>query len=429
MNKQPIILGGGLAGLSACYHGKGIIYEQNETVGGHAKSHTYDGFTFDEGIHVLHTKNEYVLDLLKKTGANLDVRKREAWIVSHGVLTRYPFQANTYGLPTNIVKDCLLGFIENDFNDRVKVMNYEDWLYFMFGKGIAEHFMISYSQKFWGTHPRELTTDWVDIRHPRPSLEEVIDGALHDQKKSFGVNAEFRYPKKGGFGAIAQSLARICKDRIKCGMKVTNIDVQRKEIEFNNSSLVQYKDIISTIPLPDLLALISDAPHEVRGAVKKLRTNSIFVVNIGINRPNISDKHWIYFLEKEFSFFRISFPVNKSNSMVPKGTSSISAEIAYGNDNVLPVNKDEISIRVINDLKETGIILKDDEITFTDTIDIKYGYVIYDKKRKDAVNIIHKYLRNKNIFPCGRYGDWAYYWSDDAILSGKKAAKEVNGIS
>ena len=30
-------------------------------------------------------------------------------------MTRYPFQANTYGLPTDIVKDCLIGFIENDF--------------------------------------------------------------------------------------------------------------------------------------------------------------------------------------------------------------------------------------------------------------------------------------------------------------------------
>ena len=27
---RPIILGGGLAGLSACYHGNGIIYEKNK---------------------------------------------------------------------------------------------------------------------------------------------------------------------------------------------------------------------------------------------------------------------------------------------------------------------------------------------------------------------------------------------------------------
>ena len=39
MSGQPIILGGGLAGLSACYHGDGIIYEKTQKTGGHASSH------------------------------------------------------------------------------------------------------------------------------------------------------------------------------------------------------------------------------------------------------------------------------------------------------------------------------------------------------------------------------------------------------
>ncbi len=426
INRQTIILGGGLAGLSACYYGKGIIYEQNHYVGGIAKSRSSKGFTFDEGLHVLHTQNEDVLNLLRQTETNLDTKQRQAWIFSHEAMTRYPFQANTYGLPINIVKDCLLGFIKNDFNDRDKVNNYEDWIYFMFGKGIAEHFMIPYSQKFWGLDPKELTTDWVDVRHPKPSTEEVIEGALNDQTKGFGVNAQFQYPQRDGYGAIAKSMARTCNDRVECSMKATNINVSKKEVEFNNSYIVQYKDIISTIPLPNLVALINDAHYEVIEAVKRLRTNSIFVVNIGINRPNISNKHWIYYLEKEFLFFRISFPFNISNSMAPEGTSSISAEIAYGNNNVLPVNKNAIVDFVINDLKKAEIILEDDDIIFTDTIDIKYGYVIYDKERKDAVNIIHNYLKSKSIFPCGRYGDWAYYWSDEAILSGKRVAENLN---
>ena len=59
--KELIILGGGLAGLSAGYHSNGIIFEKNKTIGGHAISNSKNGFTFDEGIHVLHTKNQYVL--------------------------------------------------------------------------------------------------------------------------------------------------------------------------------------------------------------------------------------------------------------------------------------------------------------------------------------------------------------------------------
>ena len=66
MNKEIIILGGGLSGLSACYHGQGTIYEKNIKPGGQASSSEENGFIFDEGIHVMHTKNEYILNLMEK---------------------------------------------------------------------------------------------------------------------------------------------------------------------------------------------------------------------------------------------------------------------------------------------------------------------------------------------------------------------------
>lgn len=421
---KPIILGGGLAGLSACYHSGGTIYEKHSTPGGHARSHNINGYIFDEGIHVLHTSNEYVIKLLEEIGADLEIRERDAWIVSNGALTRYPFQANTYGLPVDIIRDCLLGFIENDFTDRDKIKNYEDWIYYIFGKGIAEHFMIPYSKKFWGVDPKELTTEWVNVRHPRPSMSEVITGALQDQQKRFGINGNYRYPNKRGFGRIAESLADNCKGNINCDMEVTSIDVDKQILEFNKETYVDYQTVLSSLPLPALIELIPNAPVEVRDAAKKLRSNSIYVVNLGIKRPEITEKNWIYYLEKEYSFIRVSFPFNQANSMVPDGISSISAEIAYGNDNPLPVSKEKIVERVIEDLIKADVIRKDDEIVFTNTIDIKLAYIIFDFERKAAVELIHAYLKSKNIIPFGRYGMWAYLWSDEAILSGKKAADE-----
>lgn len=431
MKKQkPIILGGGLAGLSACYHGDGIVYEKDDRSGGHARSHISDGFVFDEGIHVLHTDNEYILELMKEIDADLEVKDRDAWIHSHGALTRYPFQANTYGLPIDIVKDCLLGFIENDFNDKSNIKNYEDWVYYMFGKGIAEHFMIPYSKKFWGIDPKDLTTDWVNVRHPRPSMEEVINGALTDQKKGFGINAVFRYPRKGGFGFIGKALADKCSDRINVGKKATHIDIKKREITFNDSEIVPYETLLSTIPLPELIKLIPEAPKKVVEATKKLRTNSIYVVNIGVNREKITDKSWIYFLEKEFCFVRVSFPFNftkDSDSVVPMGHSSISVEIAYGNNNPLPGNgkKQEIIKIVMADLKKANLLKEDDEIVYLDTYDIKYGYVIYDKNRRPAIKEVHEFVKKYDIIPTGRYGLWAYLWSDEAMMSGKLSSEKL----
>ena len=299
----------------------------------------------------------------------------------------------------------------------------------MFGDGIADHFMIPYSKKFWGVNPDQLTTEWVNVRHPRPSVEEVISGAISDQTKGFGINATFRYPEQGGFGFIGEALAKNCKDRINNGMKATQIDVNSKTITFNEDEVIPYNKMLSTIPLPDLIKIIPDSPEEIVEASKKLKTNSIYVVNIGVKRSNITDKSWIYFLEKDYCFVRVSFPFNfthDTDSVVPKGHSSISVEIAYGNDNPLPGNKDEIIERVKSDLIKTSILKKDDEIVLLDTFDIKYGYVIFDKNRKSAVKKIHTYLKMKDIIPFGRYGLWAYLWSDEAIMSGKKAAEKLN---
>ena len=152
------------------------------------------------------------------------------------------------------------------------------------------------------------------------------------------------------------------------------------------------------------------------------------MVNIGVDRENITDKSWIYFLGREFSFIRVSFPFNFSASVVPDGTSSISAEIAYGNDNPLPSSKDRLADRVIEDLIKAEILLRNDKILHLGTIDVPYAYVIFDRNRRQATKIIHGYLKEHNIVPCGRYGMWGYLWSDEAILSGKKAAESVVGM-
>lgn len=423
-----IILGAGLAGLSAAYHLDGsVVYEQSSRVGGHAKSIVRDGFVFDEGIHVLHTKNDYVLNLLNGPAhSGLETHEREAWIYHYNAYTRYPFQANTYGLPPDIVKECLLGFIQNDFPQDA-IQTYADWMYYQFGKGICDRFMVPYSTKFWGVPPTELTTEWVSVRHPRPSLDEVLTGALQDQTKGFGVNANFLYPEQGGFGSIGEALANaVGRDRIHLNRRVTQLDVVKRVIEFNQGEVVlPYEHLISTLPLPTLVNLIPTAPEAVREAASLLRTNSIFVVNLGIDRPDLTSKHWIYYPEDQFSFFRISFPMNQGpvQNMVPPGKSSIACEIAYGNGR--PLDRAQIVERVITDLKRGGILRDDDRIIFQDTVDIPYAYIVFDRNRKPAVQTIHEFLKAHHVWPCGRYGDWGYLWSDEAILSGRRTAQSL----
>ncbi|MDD2688643.1 MAG: FAD-dependent oxidoreductase [Candidatus Omnitrophica bacterium] len=420
---ETVILGAGLAGISAARNCNGTIFEKEKDIGGTCRSIKEQGFIFDLGIHVLHTKNRYVLDLLMEhKNLNLKAKRRLAWIYSHKRLTKYPFQVNTYGLPKDIIAQCLNGFINRTAKPKGKYDNYEDWVYANFGAGISDHFYLPYSEKFWTVKAKELTTDWLDLRIPQPDLEDIIKGAISVQKKEFGPNAIFRYPVNGGIQRIAESMHRSDR-KIIFSKEAVKIDLDKHRIHFNDHSSTTYKYLISTIPLPELLKIIVGVPKEVIKAGEALRYNSILCINLGIKKQNINSAHWIYFPENKIAAFRISFPGNFSRFTVPEEWSSLQAEVSYSKDR--PIGYKDITEKVIKDLIKTKILKAKDKIKLINAKHIKYAYIIYDHNRINNLKIINKFLRAHNIYGSGRYGQWEYFWMDEAILSGKKIAHEI----
>jgi UDP-galactopyranose mutase len=425
-----IIIGAGLTGLSTGYHLKVRnanfkIYEKDLRIGGLCKSEVVNGFTFDYTGHLLHVREDYanklVTELLK---GNLKELKRNAWIYSKGVYTPYPFQVNLYGLPPNIVKECLLGLIEAKYSgNKEKPVTFEDGINAYFGKGIAKYFMIPYNQKLWTVHPREMTCEWLDRYVPLPRLEEVLDGALQPPKKDFGYNIYFYYPVYGGIGSLSNAFARSIENNIHKGKEVVNIDASNKKLELNDGNTEEYSSLISTMPLPKLIELVEDVPGDIKKHSKKLRYASVYCVNIGVARPKISEKHWIYFPENDFVFYRVGFTSNFSHYLAPSGNSSIYAEISYSNINSIP--EKNILSRTIDDLIKCGILKSDDQVIVRQLLNLKYAYVIYDKNHKESVKTIHNYLENNDIYSIGRYGKWEYSTMEDAILEGKEVANKL----
>ncbi len=422
-DNKTIILGGGLAGLAAAYYSGFPIYEQRNRPGGTADSMCKDGFVFDFGLHVLHSKDPLFHKLMRELTVKLVSNQRRAWIYSYGTYTNYPFQINTSHLPLLLRIRCVLGFLKRKRNSIAR--NYKEWAIQSFGKGFAKTFLIPYAEKFWGVSPKQMTYEWTDARVPQPSAAEVLKGAFFDAPSYLGPNARFQYPSEcgTGFAGLPQAIAAKIEN-IHYGMKVSAIDTEEKKVFFNSGGkVVEYDNLITTLPLPDFIELLFHVPTEIREAADRLSFNSIAIVNIGVDRPNITDKHWIHFPEKEISFFRIGFPNNFCDGLNPEGTSSIQAEVVYDRKN--PPERNELLKKVHNDLIKVGVIKPEHHISFKDVHYLKYAYVIYDHHRIDAVKKIHKYLNSLNIYPCGRYGAWEYLWSDEAILSGKKVGEEV----
>jgi UDP-galactopyranose mutase len=427
--KRIIILGAGLTGLSAAWHlqKRGLdcqIFEKEAEVGGLSRSKNIDGFIFDYAGHLLHFKRAYAFNLIKSLLANnLLEHQRSSWIYSFDRYIRYPFQANLYGLPSSIIKECLIGFIQALKDGQTKPkkkLSFLEWINQTFGKGIAKHFMIPYNNKFWTIPPEELICDWLDGFIPVPSLSQILEGTIEESQRQFGYNARFWYPKKGGIKQVALALASQLKN-INTGCPINGIDLTKKEIKLYSGNRERFDYLISTIPLPEAQHLIKDLPQNIRSLFKKLRWNSIFNLNLGIERKDRTGRHWLYFPQKDLSFFRVGFFHNFSSYLAPADKSSLYIEVAYSRDN--PIQKNKIIPRIKEDLKKIGILRKTDQVCCQQINDIKYGYPIYDVNYSQARKKILNYLIEKDVIPCGRFGSWRYMSMEDVILDGKAVAE------
>jgi protoporphyrinogen oxidase len=419
---EVIILGGGVAALAASYYSGAPVYEAADAPGGAAGSDSSGGFTFDRGIHILQTRNETVLQLLQECGLTMRAFSRNAYIYAQGKYTPYPFQVNTSGLPLATRFRCVWSFLQRKRYPEPN--NYEEWIYRSVGKEFAERFLIPYSEKFWTVHPSTMTCEWTGARVPQPSLTQVIRGAFWSRQTRIGTNSDFRYPRGAGvgYGAVASALAARCGP-IRVQHRAVSVDVHARRVTFANGKSASYEVMLSTIPLPTLIRICNSVPAPVRQAASQLWANSIYVVNLGIDRANISDRHWVHFPESDVPFFRISYPHTFGENVVPPGMSSVSAEIAYSIHQ--PLDKSTAINETIAALRRVSAIGKSDKIVMTATHDIPFAYCVYDHARKASLQTVRDWLRSVGIETAGRYGQWTYFWSDEAILSGKKAAERV----
>jgi len=420
-----VILGAGITSLNmalALDNCNYAIYEKDTIVGGTCKTLEYDGFLFDYAEHFMRLDDDEVKQtisaLLKE---NLESQRLNAAIYLQGRYVNYPFQTNLYGLPPRTVKECVLGYIEAYYSDKNPPENFEDWIYQSFGKGIAKYFMLPYNEKIWTVPPCDMTTDWFFNENVvvTGDLDQVIEGALGRK-----VNRDVIrwYPKEGGIMSLPKSYLSHIKN-LNLNRKATEINLSEKKITFNGNTSVRYNKLINTIPLPDLIKIMTDAPVEIKRAANELKFNSVLCVNMGVDRSNISDKHWIYFPEKEFIFSRVCFPMNISKHMVPESKSSLSAIITYSENK--PLTECDIKNRVIKDLIHANILNKTDKILVCETFDIKYGFNIYDSERKDNVEKIVEFLEDNDIHSIGRYGRWEYSGIEHSILESNALANKL----
>ena len=230
---------------------------------------------------------------------------------------------------------------------------------------------------------------------------------------------------------MMQGFERLLPGRIHTQSEVVAIDPQRRSATWLNKQSgekneVGYDALVIAMPLPEPVEFVDGVPDDVREAGRNLVFNSIYCVNIGVDRPAVTEKHWIYYPE-ETVFHCIFVQSNASPYCQPDGTSSLVCEISY-NPTYKPLSRDDLIEQALAECRKVEMLSADDTVLCADLIDLKYAYVVYNYERKKNVARIHRWMREHGIYCVGRFGEWEYYNSDQAMLSGKRLADQLNSV-
>jgi protoporphyrinogen oxidase/glycosyltransferase involved in cell wall biosynthesis len=262
----------------------------------------------------------------------------------------------------------------------------------------------------------------------RDALQDLQPGMIMECIPSAGGTADeqdvrFAYPLRGGLQALMSAFVPHIKGTIELNAEAVALSPMRRLLTLADGRIYEYENLISTMPLPQLIRMIGDeAPDEVQHAAAGLGYMAARYVHLGVARANITDKHWIYYPEGTV-FHRVFAQGNASPECNPAGGFGITCEIAYAPESrPLPADGDELRALCIRDCIACGLLRDDDRILVSRDVDVPYAYVMHSHAHERKVEIIKSWLAMHDIALAGRHGEHA---AGHAFVAGKRAAEAI----
>jgi protoporphyrinogen oxidase len=436
-----IIVGAGPTGLGAAWrlheldHEDWLILEAAAEAGGLARSFIDDkGFTWDIGGHVQFSHYEYfdrVMDnLLGPDGWNH--HQRESWIWMRDRFIPYPLQNNLHRLPPDDLNRCLQGLVDivTPFPKELPY-TFRDWILSNFGNGIADVFMLPYNLKVWAHDPSAMNATWVGDRVAPIDLRKVLKNLVYQtDDAAWGPNNTFRFPKRGGTGAIWKACAaRLPGKRQAYSSSVISIDLQKRTLALSDGSTFTYDTLISTIPLVELVRL-SGRPDLDPIAKRGLLSTSSNIVGLGIaGQPpeTLRSKTWIYFPESNCPFYRVTVFSNYAEANVPAPGSTWSLMCEVSESDYRIVNQQSLIDSVVEGAVATGLVKDTRQILARWSYRAAYGYPVPGLERDAALAQLLPEFERFGVYSRGRFGLWKYEVSnqDHSFMQGVEIVERI----
>ena len=440
---KPVIIGAGPAGLACAYvlakHGLAVqVFEAEPAVGGMCRSLRLWDQIVDLGPHRFFTKERRASDLwLEVVGSDYAMVKRQTRIFYGGKLFKYPLDPIDSLVKLGPVEAmrCIGSYIIGRVWPKRDELSFQDWVCSRFGKRLFEIFFKNYSEKLWGMPCSELDVDFAAQRIRQFSLPAAIKSALfrRERRRHRTLAEQFAYPNCGT-GSVYERMAeaiRKCGGSVHLNTPVRRVLVQAGRvlgIELEGGARITCDQVISSMPLPALVAGFEDVPESVLSAASNLRFRATILVYIEVVGANPFPDQWIYIHNPGLMCGRITNFRNWSPQLCGASPNTILAMEYWCTacDDFGQQLDDGLVTLAQSELLKCGLIGRLHRLGRGFVARLPNCYPVYQRGYMTQLQMVRSYLDSiSGLQVIGRAGAFKYNNQDHSILMGLLAAENL----
>jgi len=352
MKKEVIILGAGPAGLSAAYEilknpdFNVTIIDRANIPGGAGASFQWKDHTLDYGPHAFHSRGDepekLIREIFKDSPNELVNGVKKVSIYLNKKFFKYPLQVgeairkfNPF-LSMRIIFEFFLTSIFHAIVS-IPVESFENWGRKRFGASLYKLSFGNYTEKVWKTKPNAISHKFASEKIQGFSFVNLILKLLRIGGQVTEPYYQTWIYHRNGSGQIYLKLAEKIREK---GGKLL-LDTQIESVDYDDSRIksVKIKNnkktdtlvcdyLINSIQVSQFINLLGKSlPFLVKHSSKKLKYISLVLIYIEFELEKISDNHWFYLLEQNYSFNRVTEQKNLSSDTIGKGKTVLSFEL------------------------------------------------------------------------------------------------------
>ncbi len=429
-DNRAVVLGAGVSGLAAGMVSGAQVFEAESIPGGLCASYYMrpgsaerhfggapragDYYRFEPGGgHWIFGGEPSTLEMIQGYAHCRRISRRSS-VFLHGSnrYIPYPIQENLRYLGAEQATRALAEIRVGNASGRTM----QEWLAARFGSSLGDLFFAPFHEAYTAGLYRTIAPQ-DGFKSPIDLLK--IEQGAREGAEPTGYNVSFLYPE-AGLHTLVSEMAR--RATVHYGKRAIQIDLETRKIRFSDGSAVDYRAVVSTLPLHQTCALAGieiDEPTDPH--------TSVLVLNIGARRgARCPDEHWVYTCGTDAGFHRVGFYSNVDSRFAPEIPGeprvSIYVEKAYaGGTRLSPQDIAAYASSAIRELRNWEFI---GEVEVVDPTWVEVGYT-WSWPDSDWRSKAIDALESQGIFPTGRYGRWVFQGIAESIQAGLVAGENL----